>query len=337
MNRILFLLVFLGLGTWLPAQSPATKPALSGQVVKVSISNAELTESRRWRELRKMIDESITGGAAALMFEINVTAGKAQTALPLAEEIARLKVRTIAFVNPSAVAGGALFALGCDEIWMSPGSRIGAAPPVIVADEKTSEKAQETLMAEALAVLKAGARSLCKLKGHNADLAQVFIDKEVEFKAGGRVLSAKGDLLLLDGDDAVLAVDGKPLLARGQAPDAAAVAKGAGLTGAVVALSAELLAQPKAEAVTTSKDEPAKKKTDSKTDAKATGSYTGKVVVIPVGEEDLIARARFEFMSRTLERCTAEGAEAVIFDLDTPGQTGEKAIVAQREVDCSLG
>ncbi|GEP42532.1 NfeD family protein [Brevifollis gellanilyticus] len=47
--------------------------------------------------------------------------------------------------------------------------------------------------------------------------------------------------------------------------------------------------------------------------------YTGKVVVIPVGEDDLIARARFEFMSRTLERCTAEGAEAVIFDLDTPG------------------
>lgn len=49
------------------------------------------------------------------------------------------------------------------------------------------------------------------------------------------------------------------------------------------------------------------------------GSYKGKVVVIPVGEEDLIARARFEFMSRTLERCSNEGAEAVIFDLDTPG------------------
>jgi membrane-bound serine protease (ClpP class) len=48
-------------------------------------------------------------------------------------------------------------------------------------------------------------------------------------------------------------------------------------------------------------------------------SYTGKVVVIPVGQEDLIARARFEFMSRTLERCTEEEAEAVIFDLDTPG------------------
>ncbi len=53
--------------------------------------------------------------------------------------------------------------------------------------------------------------------------------------------------------------------------------------------------------------------------AAAPDTYAGKVVVIPVGEEDLIARARFEFMSRTLERCSQEGAEAVIFDLDTPG------------------
>ena len=50
-----------------------------------------------------------------------------------------------------------------------------------------------------------------------------------------------------------------------------------------------------------------------------TSSYAGKVVIIPVGEDDLSSRARFEFMSRTLERCSREEAEGVIFDLDTPG------------------
>ncbi len=49
------------------------------------------------------------------------------------------------------------------------------------------------------------------------------------------------------------------------------------------------------------------------------GEYTGRVVVIPVGTEDLMSPARFEFMSRTMKRATEEGAEAVIFDLDTPG------------------
>lgn len=48
-------------------------------------------------------------------------------------------------------------------------------------------------------------------------------------------------------------------------------------------------------------------------------SYAGKVVVIPVGEKDLLSSARFQFMSRTLKRASAEQAEAVIFDLNTPG------------------
>jgi len=49
------------------------------------------------------------------------------------------------------------------------------------------------------------------------------------------------------------------------------------------------------------------------------GDYTNAVVIIPVGQEDLINPARFEFMARTLKRATEEGAEAVVFDLDTPG------------------
>jgi membrane-bound serine protease (ClpP class) len=49
------------------------------------------------------------------------------------------------------------------------------------------------------------------------------------------------------------------------------------------------------------------------------GPFTGKVVRIPVGEDDLISPARFQFMARTLQRCTDEAAEAVVFDLDTPG------------------
>lgn len=49
------------------------------------------------------------------------------------------------------------------------------------------------------------------------------------------------------------------------------------------------------------------------------GDYTGKVVIIPVGEEDLLNPARFEFMSRTMTRATEEGATAVVFNLDTPG------------------
>ena len=307
--------MFFGLCQGMSAQEKTAPLLLKGEVVRVGITNAEVSDPRRWRELRKLIDESISAGAGVLVFDINVTSGKAQATLSAAEEIARLKVRTLAYVNASAVGGGALVALACDEIWMADGGRIGSAPPSITSEDGVSEKSQETELAESLALLKAGARSLCKLKGHNATLAQAFIDKEQEFKVGERVLSAKGELLLLDADDAILVVDGKPLLARGVASDLEAMAENAGIAEIIVPLSAELFKTSDADAEESAKPE----KEGEVVPQNQVGLYTGKVVVIPVGEEDLTARARFEFMSRTLKRCTAEGAEAVIFDLDTPG------------------
>ncbi|MDB4456048.1 hypothetical protein N9158_01965, partial [bacterium] len=49
------------------------------------------------------------------------------------------------------------------------------------------------------------------------------------------------------------------------------------------------------------------------------GSYAGKVVVIEVGEDDLINGQSFKFWERTLDRIEEEKAKAVIFHLDTPG------------------
>jgi membrane-bound serine protease (ClpP class) len=48
-------------------------------------------------------------------------------------------------------------------------------------------------------------------------------------------------------------------------------------------------------------------------------SYAGKVVVIDVGQDDLMNPESFKFMRRTLRRVDAEGARAVVFNLHTPG------------------
>ncbi len=48
-------------------------------------------------------------------------------------------------------------------------------------------------------------------------------------------------------------------------------------------------------------------------------SYEGKVVVIQVGEKDLINKQAFKFFRRTLDRVEKERAKAVVFELDTPG------------------
>ncbi len=294
---------------------------LTGQLARVGVTDSDIEDVRRWREMRQWMDEAIKQGAAGLILDINVTQSNAQAALSLAEEVARLKVKTQAYVNTSAIAGGALLALACDEIWMAPGSRIGAAPPKVPAGEELSQKAQDTLLAESLAVLKAGARSLCKLKGHRPEIADAFVDRDKGLVLGTKTLAEKGELLLLDADTAVEPVDGKPLLARAIISDVEALAKAATPAGKLVVLNVgwydqslkkALAAKPAPEVEFNPKQSEIPAFTNSQ-------SYAGKVVVIPVGQDDLIIPARFEFMKRTLARCNNDGAEAVIFELDTPG------------------
>lgn len=304
--------------------SPSARAAdasLEGKLARVKVRDSDLDDLRRWQEIRRWIDRAARERASGVILDIHVTQSPAQAVLPLAEELARLKIKTTAFVNTSAVGGGALIALACDDIWMAPGSRIGAAAPKVSLDESLSAKAQDTLLSEALAVLKAGARSLCKLKGHRPEIADAFVDREKGLAFVGTTFAEKGELLLLDADAAVMPVDGKPLLARATITDVAALAKSASPAGKLVTLDAAWFDQredaPAAASAPIDDAAPATKASVPVIDRGQ--SYAGKIVVIPVGEDDLIIPARFEFMKRTLALCDAQKAEAVIFDLDTPG------------------
>ena len=48
-------------------------------------------------------------------------------------------------------------------------------------------------------------------------------------------------------------------------------------------------------------------------------SLAGKVVVLPIGQEDLINKQAFRFWHRMIERAVDEKARAVVLELDTPG------------------
>jgi membrane-bound serine protease (ClpP class) len=306
MMRLLLLLLSapLLLGSLLAA--PDAPP------VTLSITDREFTDARRTREIIALLDQAAKANAPLLVLDINSSSANPELALPLAEHVARLKIRTVAYVNSAAVAGAALLALACDEIWMAPGSRIGAAPPDLATSADLTETAQKARLTKSLAILKAAARSLATLKHHDLTLAEAFIDADLAVTIDGKPLTTKGQLLLLDAAQATTPrANGAPLLAKGIAPDLPSLATTAlKLTTTLTRLEdAPLAASTPA----------APKQADPAPSPTRQGPYTGKVVRIPVGEEDLISPARFEFMTRTLERCTAEAAEAVIFDLDTPG------------------
>lgn len=300
------------------SSSEATAPpALAEKAVTVTLTGAQVTDARQWRETWTLLEKAVDRGVEVIVFEIHIPEAATMAALQKAEQLARLDVKTVAFIDSAAVGGGALMALACDEIWMVPGSRIGAAPPDPTLAAEASETAQETEQARALATVKATARSLCKLKGHPVNLVAAMVDASLTLKNGKQSLAGRNELLLIDEDQATQAIGDESPLADGVVSDLVALEKMLKLKTPLVALNESLLEVAEtADPEATETD----KSTKSKAKEKVTkGSFTGKVVRITVGEEDLITPARFEFMSRTLERCTEEGAEAVIFDLDTPG------------------
>jgi len=48
-------------------------------------------------------------------------------------------------------------------------------------------------------------------------------------------------------------------------------------------------------------------------------SFKGKVVIIKVGEKDLVNKQAFKFWRRVIKRVNEEEARAILFDIDTPG------------------
>ena len=309
MKHFLTLLAASAALTLASAQEP--DPSLAGKPVHVSLGDADLTDARRWREVQRLMEKAAKAGASVVVLDLNSSRVPPQSALPLAEQVARLPVRTVAYVNTAAVSGAALMALACDEIWMAPGARVGAAPPDLSGASELSEAAQKNQLAASLAIVKAGARGLAKMKGHDEKIAEAFVDAALVVEVDGATLAAKDELLLLDAEQAARQrADGRPLLARGLAKDLSELVEGALKLAPAQRLEEALFAEA---------DEAGKTEPPTPAAPKRQGSFTGKVVRIPVGEEDLISPARFKFMSRALERCTEEGAEAVLFDLDTPG------------------
>ena len=316
----------------------------AGKVLVIPVRMEDLTESKRFRALKEMLEKAGAGedAARAIVFELNVN-GSADlvTHQRLLEELPKIEVPTFSFANPSALAAGCIFAVGTDSIYLSPVGVIGGAG--LEPGEQENDEAFRRSYAQGLSVLKARARSLAISKGHRPKVVEAFIDADVEVKIGEEIISAKGDVLTLTADEAARKFDGRPLLAKAIAKDIDDLLKQESIEEPVTRQTpSEFLEQRNRERLGAGgKTTSAAREDDGDAAKKAGGSaeeggaeaeqpgvfdrrieenYAGKVLVLKVGDDALATgEARFKFMERVLAKADADGAEAVIFDMDTPG------------------
>ena len=207
------------------APAPARETVGKGDIVVVPM-HGEVTPSLL-TFLRRAVKTAESNNASAIVFDVNTYGGRLDTATDIINALNQIKIPTYTFINTNAGSAGALIVIATRSIFMAPVSAIGAAAPVLSTGEDLPTTAKEKTISYWSALVRGSAAK----NGHNADLAEAFMNKEKEVKIGDRVVHPKGAVLTLNAQEAAEKINGKPLLADGVVDSIADLTRQAGLKG----------------------------------------------------------------------------------------------------------
>ncbi len=179
--------------------------------------------------LRRALKEAEREQAKAVILDMDTYGGELDACVQMQKALARVKTRTLTYINPNAGSAGALIALSTKEIYMAPISAIGAAAPVMAGGEDLAQ----TLKDKQVSFLSSYFASVAQENGHDPQIAEAFINKEKPVVLGGKTIHEKGSVLTLSAQEATKLIDGKPLLAAGIATSMDDLIKKAKLEGLV--------------------------------------------------------------------------------------------------------
>jgi membrane-bound serine protease (ClpP class) len=136
--------------------------------------------------LRRVLKEAEQEGAAGVLLQIDTPGGRLDAVLQMRDALLDSDVHTIAFVDRTAFSAGALIAIACQEIYMTPGAVLGAATPI---DGATGETASEKIVSAVRTTFKATAEA----RGRDPLVAEAMVDPDVVIDG----LVTRGELLTL--------------------------------------------------------------------------------------------------------------------------------------------
>jgi len=212
------------------ASAPAREDIQKGDVVVVPL-HGEVTPSLL-AFLRRAVKAAENNQASAIIFDMNTYGGRLDTATEIVNALNQLKIPTYTFINTNAGSAGALIAISTQHIYMAPVSAIGAAAPILSTGEDLPATAREKTISYWSALIRGSAIK----NGHNADLAEAFMNKDKEVKIGDRVVHPIGTILAINAQEATEEINGKPLLAERIVDSTADLTQKAGLKGEIVTI-----------------------------------------------------------------------------------------------------
>lgn len=193
MKNAILTLLFLGMFL-LP---PAVFPEVSGPVYVIPVEG-EIEKGLVWM-IRRGIREAEEASAQAIVLAMNTNGGAADATEEIMELLIRTKIPTYTFVDVRAFSAGAYIAVATDQIYMAPGSMIGAATPIASSPLGGAAQLSEAHLEKITSAFRAMIATTAEEKGHPVEVVEAMVDRDVEIPD----LIEKGKLLTLTNTKAV--------------------------------------------------------------------------------------------------------------------------------------
>jgi membrane-bound serine protease (ClpP class) len=226
--------VLLGL-PWPPSASAEEKAATHAPVV-YTIPIHGMIEPALLYVIRRGVEEATAVNAKAVVFLMDTPGGTVDAATEIVRTIQGIKVPTYTLVENHAFSAGAIIALATPKIYMTPGSVIGDAMPILMTPWGSVEAMPPDIKEKSVSGVSALIRSAAQQSGHNPEVAEKMVRLETELKIDDVVLCPTGRLLTLTDVEAFRKVgkDQKPLLSAGTVKDLPDMLAKVGLANAEV-------------------------------------------------------------------------------------------------------
>ena len=235
MKKFCILLVLGAVAASAPHPATAAEKAVDKRPVYV-IPVEGMIESALLYVIRRGVAEAEQAGAGALILRMETPGGTIDAAEEIVRTLENLSVPTYTLVDKNAISAGAIIALATDHIYMTPGSKIGDAMPIMMTPfggvQEMPEGTEEKMLSYVAGLIRATAQN----KGHDDKLAEAMVRREIEYKIGDEVISPEGQLLTLTNVEAErkYGKDQKPLLSSGTVESLEELLKAIGMDGAEI-------------------------------------------------------------------------------------------------------
>lgn len=228
-RRILFVMLAI-IATLSPCRGESTNDTPLVYIIPVK----DMIEPALLYVIRRGVDEATRHDADAIILDMDTTGGRVDAAVAIVGTLGRSDIPVYTFVEREAISAGAMIALSTPTIYMAPGSVIGDITPISMGLTGGAQELPEAVEEKMTSYVAAHVRSSAEKGGHDPDLAEAMVRRDLEYKVGETMISKSGTVLTMTNVEAAQLVgdEQRPLLSSGTVKDIPAMLEQLDLAGA---------------------------------------------------------------------------------------------------------